>query len=416
MNSDENTNMSNISMEELIAIGEYFSGNIPSDDEQFETDVEKFLENPYFEREEPEKEAIVIRPKPRKIPKNYTGKRGTAPQWKYSKRQQEKAALIEEAFKRLKGTPGLPETTGGLWFTDNDLIKEEVEKIKAERNPKIPKKRGRPPKAKVEGEVKVPKKRGRPPKAKTDGEAKVPKKRGRPPKAKTEVPPKKRQTVADRFRAQMTVRPSIPSDSVVTKVGPGKYNIAVDLNKRPTRQAPGVPKGVSPWKPTPNPRTVLPIEKPIPKPRTAFPKDELSRSRFPVKPTPKPRTKLPNTQAVHGNKVVIQDKIPIHKPKVDNPKIRKSIKQLKEVKESPQVITPELHEIDPFGTDLQKPGHRKIETAANGAAVTYMITPQYMDPLEQMTSSRQVVRGILVNNLKKMGGLKYTNKERPSLL
>ena len=43
MNSVENTNMSNISMEELIAIGEYFSGNIPSDDEQFETDVEKFF-------------------------------------------------------------------------------------------------------------------------------------------------------------------------------------------------------------------------------------------------------------------------------------------------------------------------------------------------------------------------------------
>jgi hypothetical protein len=210
MNSVENTNMSNISMEELIAIGEYFSGNIPSDEEQFEMDVEKFLENPYFEREEPEKEPIVIRPKPRRIPKNYTGKRGTASPWKYSKRQQEKAALIEEAFERLKGTPGLPETTGGLWYTDNDLIKAEVEKIKAERNPKIPKKRGRPPKAKVEGEVKVPKKRGRPPKAKTDEEVKVPKKRGRPPKAKTEVPPKKRQTVANRFRTQMTVRPVIP--------------------------------------------------------------------------------------------------------------------------------------------------------------------------------------------------------------
>jgi hypothetical protein len=29
MNSVENTNMSNISMEELIAIGEYFSGKFP---------------------------------------------------------------------------------------------------------------------------------------------------------------------------------------------------------------------------------------------------------------------------------------------------------------------------------------------------------------------------------------------------
>jgi hypothetical protein len=125
-------------------------------------------------------------------------KRGTAPPWKYSARQKEKVALIELAHDRLRGTPGLPETTGGLWYTDNDLIKKEVEKIKAERNPKVPKKRGRPPKPKVEGEVKVPKKRGRPPKPKAEGEVKVPKKRGRPPKGKVEVesvtPPKKRET------------------------------------------------------------------------------------------------------------------------------------------------------------------------------------------------------------------------------
>ena len=37
-----------------------------------------------------------------------------------------------------------------------------------------------------------------------------------------------------------------------------------------------------------------------------------------------------------------------------------------------------------------------------------MVTPQYMDPLEKMTASRQVVRSILVNELKRMGGLKYT--------
>ena len=365
-------------MEELIAIGEYFSGNIPSDEEQFEMDVEKFLENPYFEREKPEEEPIVIRPRPRRIPKNYTGKRGTAPPWKYSKRQQEKAALIEEAFERLKGTPGLPETTGGLWYTDNDLIKAEVEKIKAERNPKIPKKRGRPPKAKADEEVKVPKRRGRPPKAKADEDAKVSKRRGRPPKVKTEVPPKKKQTVADRFRAQMTVRPVIPADSVITKVGPGKYNIAVDLNKKkPTRKAPEIPEGVAPWKPTPKPRTVLPREKPVPKPRTVLPK---------VRPVPLPRKIKPTPP----------------------PKIRKPVKQLKEVKEQPQVIAPEVHEIDPFGTDLQKPSHRKIETAANGAAVAYALTPQYADPLDQMTASRQVVRSILVNELKRMGGLKYT--------
>jgi hypothetical protein len=356
-------------------------------------DVEKFLENPYFQREKPEEEPIVIRPRPRRIPKNYTGERGTAPPWKYSKRQQEKAALIEEAFERLKGTPGLPETTGGLWYTDNDLIKAEVEKIKAERNPKIPK-RGRPPKVKTDEEVKVTKKRGRPPKVKADEEVKVPKNRGRPPKVKVEdkpmTPPKKRetvtqrfmkqkrQTVAERFMAQKTVRPVIPADSVVTKVGPGKYNIAVDLiKKRPMRKAPEVPKGVAPWKPTPKPIIVLPREKPVPKPRTKLPKE---------RPVPLPRKRKP----------------------VPPPSIRKPVKQLKEVEEQPQVITPEEHEIDPFGTDLQMPGHRKIETAANWAAVTYSLTPQYMDPLDQMTASRQVVRNILVNELKRMGGLKYT--------
>jgi hypothetical protein len=59
MNSAENTNMSGISMEELIAISEYFSGNIPSDEDQFEQDVEAFREDPQFEHEEPEKEPIV---------------------------------------------------------------------------------------------------------------------------------------------------------------------------------------------------------------------------------------------------------------------------------------------------------------------------------------------------------------------
>ena len=379
MNSVENTNMSNISMSELIAIGEYFSGNIPSDNEQFESDVGKFLEDPLFEREVPEKEPIIIRPKPRRIPRNYTGNRGTAPQWKYSKRQQEKAALIEEAFERLKsnGAPGLPETMGGVWRTDNVLVNKEVEKIKEERNPKVPKKRGRPPKAKTDEEVKVPKKRGRPTKVKTDDEVKVPKKRGRPPKVKTENKPG-RQTVAERFIAQKTVRPVIPADSVVTKVGPGKYNIAVDFSKkRPVRKAPEAPKGVAPWRTTPKPRTVLPKERPVPAPRTKLPEE---------RPVPAPRTKKP----------------------VSPPKIRKPVKVMKEVEEQSAVVTPEEHEIDPFGTDLEKPFHRKIETAANGAAVTYSITPHYMDPLDQLTASRQVVRGILVGELKKMGGIKYT--------
>jgi hypothetical protein len=179
-----------------------------------------------------------------------------------------------------------------LWYTDNDLIKAEFEKIKAERNPKVPKRRGRPPKAKAEGEVKVPKKRGRPPKLKTDEEVKTPKKRGRPPKVKVEekpvAPPKKRetvaqrpmkqkrQTVAERFMAQKIVRPVIPADSVVTKVGPGKYNIAVDLNKKkPTRKAPEIPEGVAPWKPTPKPRTVLPRENLYQNLELSFPRKNL---------------------------------------------------------------------------------------------------------------------------------------------
>jgi hypothetical protein len=83
------------------------------------------------------------------------------------------------------------------------------------------------------------------------------------------------------------------------------------------------------------------------------------------------------------------------------------VKQSREDKRQLPAITPYEHEIDPFGTDLQLPGHRKIETAANGAAVTYSITPSHIDPLDQLTSSRHVVRNIQVNELKRMGGLKY---------
>ncbi|CAB4026844.1 DNA polymerase, partial [Paramuricea clavata] len=183
--------------------------------------------------------------KPRRLPLNYKGRRGIMPTWKYSDRQK---------------------------------VNEEIKRIENERNPKIKRPRGRPPKVKSDTEVKIPKKRGRPPKR--------------------------------------------------------KVQLHGDL------------------------------EKPVPKPRT---------------------TKV-----------------------VSAPKLRKPARVSREVKEQPIVVTPEEHEIDPFGTDLEKPFHRKIETAANGAAVTYSITPHYMDPLDQMTASRQVVRGILVNELKRMGGLKYT--------
>ena len=161
---------------------------------------------------------------------------------------------------------------------------------------------------------------------------------------------------------------------MVTKVGPGKFNIEVDLNR-----------------PVPKPRTVLPKEKPISLPR---------KKKIVERPIPRPRN-------------------------------RKPVKQSREDKQQPPVITPYEHEIDPFGTDIKIPGHRKIETAANGAAVTYSITPSHIDPLDQLTSSRHVVRNILVNELKRMGGLKYTetlkvrmskevgdgkNKERLSVL
>ena len=322
--------------------------------------------------------------KPRRLPLNYKGRRGIMPTWKYSERQKAKALLVEEAYQSLlsKGAEGLPPTMGGRWRTDDPQVNAEMKRIENVRKPKRPrgrppkpktekevkilKKRGRPPKPNTEKEVKTPKKRGRPPKPKTDAEVKIPKKRGRPPKAK-------RQTVAERFLSQKMVKLLVPANSVITTTGPGKFTISVDLNRRPTRKAPEVPKGVAPWKPVPKPRTTLPRERPVPKPRTI-----LLRER----PVPKPRT-----------------------PK---PKLRKHVKVSREVEKQPTVITPDKQEIDPFGTYLNKPPHRKIETAANGAAVTYSITPQYMDPLDQMTASRQVVRGILVNELKRMGGLKYT--------
>ncbi|CAB4003944.1 Gastrula zinc finger [Paramuricea clavata] len=334
--------------------------------------------------------------KPRPIPKNYKGRKGIMPTWKYSDRQKAKALLVGEAYQSLlsKGVQGLPPTMGGRWRTDDPLVNEEIKRIENERNPKVKRPRGRPPKAKTDAEVKVPKKRGRPPKVKTDAEVKVSKKRGRPPKAKNEGeakvpkkrgrPPKvkvdakvRKQTVAERFLSQRKVKLSVPADSVITQTGPGKFTVHVDLNKRPARKAPEVPKGVAPWRPVPKPRKVLLRERPVPKPRTKLLKE---------RPVPKPRTRKP----------------------VSPPKVRKPVRVSREVKEQPIVVTPEEQEIDPFGTDLEKPFHRKIETAANGAAVTYSITPHYMDPLDQMTASRQVVRGILVSELKRMGGLKYT--------
>ncbi|CAB4040780.1 ---NA---, partial [Paramuricea clavata] len=274
---------------------------------EFEREVQDFTEDPQPIRSRTGEEYIVTRPRKKFVSSATQKKRGTAPQWKYTERQREAAELIALAHDGLRGTPGVPEFSGGTAKTDSEIIQREVEKLKAERNQVVPKKRGRPPKANVEGEPKIPKKRGRPPKAKVEEEPKIPKKRGRPSKTvepkKTISEPKKRETVAerllrqntaepkrqsvaDRFGAQKLVRPTIPADSVVTKVGPGRYNIEVNLNRekpvRPTRKAPNIPEGVSPWRPVPKPRTVFPRERPIPKPRTKLHKE---------RPVPKPQDK-----------------------------------------------------------------------------------------------------------------------------
>ncbi|CAB4005580.1 ---NA---, partial [Paramuricea clavata] len=383
-----------MTVEQLMALSDIIDDS--DYEESFEDEVERISEDKFyrvapkdkgkdpFEGERQfidEGDRSTDSKRPRRRPLNEKGERGIMPTWKYSERQKAKALLVEEAYQSLlsRGVKGLPPTMGGRWRTDDPQVNAEMKRLENLRNPKRP--RGRPPKVKVDSEAKVPKRRGRPSqvKAAETPEAKVPKRRGRPPKVKVTETPKpkvKRQTVAERFISQNRIKLSIPADSVITQVGPGKFTVTVDLSKKPTRKAPEVPKGVAPWKPIPKPRTVIPKERPVPKPRT------VPRER----PVPKPRTKKP----------------------APPPKLRKPAKVTKEVGEQPVVVAPEKHEIDPFGTYLEKPSYRKIETAANGAAVTYSITPNYMDPLNQMTASRQVVRGVLVNELKRMGGLKYT--------
>ncbi|CAB3989884.1 ---NA--- [Paramuricea clavata] len=347
-------NMNEFSVEQLFALSEIVNSDSDSDLEERVEEIiadKSYKVKPKDKGKDPLKEEKQFvdeadrstdPKKPRRLPLNYKGKRGIMPTWKYSERQKAKALLVEEAYQSLlaRGVEGLPPTMGGRWRTDDPQVNAEIRRIENERNPKRP--RGRPPKPKVDDEVKVPKRRGRPPKPKVDGEVKVPKRRGRPPKPKVDVirkkPKVRRQTVAERFLSQNRIK---LSNSIITPTGPGKFTISVDLNKKPTRKAPEVPKGVAPWRPTPKPRTRLPPrERPVPKPRTVLPKE---------RPVPKPRTR---------------------KPVSPPPKVRKPAKVSREVKEQPTVVTPEEHEIDPFGTYLEKPSHRKIETAANGAAVT----------------------------------------------
>ncbi|CAB3976688.1 Gastrula zinc finger [Paramuricea clavata] len=386
-----NFDMNNMTVEQLMALSEIV--NDSDYEESFEDEVEKISEDKFYRVAPKDKGKDLFEGKsqfidegdrstdpkrPRRRPLNEKGERGIMPTWKYSDRQKAKALLVEEAYQSLlsRGVEGLPPTMGGRWRTDDPQVNAEMKRLHNIRNPKRP--RGRPPKAKASSVVKGP--RGRPPKVKSNAEVVIPKKRGRPPKVKvteTLKPKVKRQTVAERFISQNKIKLSIPADSVITQVGPKKFTVTVDLSRKPTRKAPEAPKGVASWKPTPKPRTVFPKERPVPKPRTKLPRE---------RPVPKPRVKKP----------------------VPAPKLRKPVKVMKEVAEQPVVVAPEQHEIDPFGTYLEKPSYRKIETAANGAAVTYSITPNYMDPLNQMTASRQVVRGVLVNEMKRMGGLKYT--------
>ncbi|CAB4009240.1 Gastrula zinc finger [Paramuricea clavata] len=368
-----NFDMNNMTVEQLMALSEIV--NDSDYEESFEDEVEKIFEDKFYRvapkdkgKDPFEGQSQFIDEgnrstdprRARRRPLNEKGERGIMPTWKYSERQKAKALLVEEAYQSLlsQGVEGLPPTMGGRWRTDDPQVNAEMKRLENIRNPKRP--RGRPPKAKSKAKVAIPKKRGRPTRAKADTEV-IPKKRGRPVKVKSEAELRSQRNVEDHQRLKGK---QSRKDSVITQVGPNKYTVTVDLSRRPTRKAPEVPKGATPWRPVPKPRTVFPKERPVPKPRTKKP--------------------------------------------VPPPKLRKPVKVTKEVKEQPAVVTPEKHEIDPFGTYLEKPSYRKIETAANGAAVTYSITPNFMDPLDQMTASRQVVRGILVNELKRMGGLKYT--------
>jgi hypothetical protein len=288
-------------MSDLVSLASYFSGSIGKmDNEKFEREVEAFIQDPTPIRSMIDEMPLVERPR-KGVEKNvtYRNKKGTAPPRKRSERQKKKDAIRKLAREQFTEYLSLPDHGTPSDFSIFDKPSPERMEVK--------------PKAK----------------------------KGKKPKTKKEVKPK-RETVADRFRKAMEtrkegeanmkytsenisgasdklsptiktkgkptrptrkapdihkgVRQWIPADSVVRKVGPGKFSIEVNLNR-----------------PVPKPRTVLPRERPIPKPRTK-------------KPTEKP---------------------------IPPPRKRKPVKQLKEDELQPPVITPEDREIDPFGTHLQ---------------------------------------------------------------
>ena len=235
-----------ISMSDLTSLASYFSGTIEKmDNEKFEREVEAFIQDPTPIRSRTDEMPPVKRPRKR-VEKNvtYRKKKGTAPPWKRSERQKKTDARRESAREQFTEYLSLPDDGTPSGFTIFDEPSPERMEVK--------------PKAK----------------------------KGKKPKTKKEVKPK-RESVADRFRKAMEtrkkreanmkytsknisgasdklsptiktkgkptrptrkapdipkgVRPWIPADSVVTKVGPGKFNIEVDLNRQ-----------------VPKPRTVLP--------------------------------------------------------------------------------------------------------------------------------------------------------------
>jgi hypothetical protein len=172
-----------------------------------------------------------------------------------------------------------------------------------------------------------------------------------------------------RFRTEITVHINKAKPMTLPKVSTAKVEVKAAKPGKPKTFKSSVNINLrKPQKPIPAPPSLTTTGKPIPLPRTKEPR---------AKPIPTPRT-------------------------------RKPLKQPKEKELQPSVITPEEHEIDAFGTDLQKPFYRKIETAVDGAAVTHMISPTYLDSQNQLTASGQVVREILEKELSRMGGVKYT--------
>jgi hypothetical protein len=135
MSSINNTPQSEMSMEELMALGSYFRGNIPEDSDEFQQEVQALIEDPQPIRSRIDEDGIVIRPREKFASSAPKGKKGTGPQWKYSKRQREAAELIALAYDRLRGTSGVPEFSGGVAKTNSEIIQRGSGKDKSRTEP-----------------------------------------------------------------------------------------------------------------------------------------------------------------------------------------------------------------------------------------------------------------------------------------